>query len=112
MAIHVASLRQFRPDERSERVDRQTALGNPFVVGRDGARDVVIRKFCRWSAGELRSNPRGKFARAFFALEARVHERELAEMDTFLLCWCAPEPCHADVLRGMLVRWRREHRHT
>ena len=56
-------------------------LSNPFVLGRDGSRDEVIAKYRAW----IVTQP---------ALMSALHE--LRGKD--LICWCAPESCHADVL--------------
>lgn len=55
--------------------------GNPFVLGKDGNRDEVIRKYREWLPTQLH-------------LMARLPE--LA--GKVLGCFCAPAPCHADVL--------------
>ena len=62
-------------------VGRPSKWGNPFVLGRDGSRDEVIRKYRAW----IVTQP---------ALMSALHE--LRGKD--LICWCAPESCHADVL--------------
>ena len=61
---------------------------NPFKVGAEGARDEVIAKFRAWSAAQP---------------ELMAHLGELRGKD--LACWCAPLPCHGDVLieLGMTV---------
>ncbi len=61
-------------------VGRPGKWGNPFVVGRDGTREEVIKRykyFILYSAGDL-------------------DLYELRGKD--LVCWCAPEACHADIL--------------
>jgi uncharacterized phage-like protein YoqJ len=62
-------------------IGRPTKWGNPFVIGRDGSRHEVVAKY--------RSHLLGN-ARLMAALP------ELAGKD--LVCWCAPEACHGDVL--------------
>lgn len=62
-------------------VGRPSKWGNPFQIGRDGDREEVISKFTGWL---LNSSP----------LLSNLHE--LRGKD--LVCWCAPEACHADVL--------------
>jgi hypothetical protein len=62
-------------------VGRPSKWGNPFVIGRDGSRDEVIAKYRAWIVRQP-------------ALMAALHE--LRGKD--LVCWCAPERCHADVL--------------
>lgn len=63
-------------------VGRPTKYGNPFEIGRDGTREQVIAKYRRYldEHPELVSSAKA---------ELRGHD---------LVCWCAPLPCHADVL--------------
>ena len=56
-------------------------VGQSFVIGRDGTRDEVVAKYRAW----ILRQP---------ALMAALHELP----DKNLVCWCAPERCHADVL--------------
>ena len=63
------------------RVDRETKWGNPLVVGKDGSRTEVIEKYGAW----LLTQP--QLLAALPELTGRN-----------LVCWCAPLPCHADVL--------------
>lgn len=63
-------------------VGRPTMFGNPFSVPHDGTRKEVIEKFEQY----VRSRP---------DLLAHIR-RELRGKN--LICWCAPLPCHADVL--------------
>src|SRR5437867_8640568 len=63
-------------------VGRPSPFGNPFVIGRDGDRGAVIHKYRAWLLAQA-------------ALVERVR-RELA--GKVLGCWCAPLPCHGDVL--------------
>jgi hypothetical protein len=60
---------------------RGSRWGNPFKSPRDGSRDEVIAKYERW----LVRQP--ELVAALPELRGKV-----------LACWCAPEPCHADVL--------------
>jgi hypothetical protein len=62
-------------------VGRPSKWGNPFVIGRDGSRDEVIAKYRAWIVREP-------------ALMAALHELRGQN----LVCWCAPERCHAEVL--------------
>lgn len=61
-------------------VGRPTKWGNPFVIGQDGTREEVIEKYRVYILTE----------RWFNGIE------ELRGKD--LVCWCAPKPCHADIL--------------
>lgn len=62
-------------------VGRPSKWGNPFVIGRDGDRCAVIRKYADW----LTRQP--ELLAALGELRGRR-----------LVCWCAPQACHADVL--------------
>ena len=62
-------------------IGRPSKWGNPFVIGRDGDRRDVVRKYESW----VQTQP---------ALMASL--RELRGKD--LVCWCAPQACHGDVL--------------
>jgi len=71
-----------RVGERGVRVDRDSILGNPFVITRRSTRQVVI---------------------AQYAIYLRTHIEELwptlfGLRGTRLLCHCRPERCHAEVL--------------
>lgn len=63
-------------------VGRPSVWGNPFRIGPDGSRAEVIAKYRAW----ILARPK-LVARARVELRGRV-----------LACWCAPAPCHADVL--------------
>jgi hypothetical protein len=61
-------------------IGRPSKWGNPFVIGKDGTRQDVIEKY-------------RAYALATFSE---------AELETLrgqdLVCWCAPQACHGDVL--------------
>ena len=62
-------------------VGRPTKWGNPYIIGKDGDRDEVLRKYEEW----LKSSP--SLLSALPELRGKV-----------LACWCAPMKCHADIL--------------
>lgn len=65
------------------RIDRKTAWGNPFELPADGDRDTVIRNY---DAHYLPHKP--SLTGNLSTLRGKA-----------LGCWCAPEPCHGDVLK-------------
>ncbi|MBI1684279.1 DUF4326 domain-containing protein [Caulobacter hibisci] len=76
---------------------RGSKWGNPFRIGPDGDRDAVIAKHARWLAGQH------GLLRALDELRGRD-----------LVCYCAPQRCHADLLltlangsRAVRVAWWR-----
>jgi hypothetical protein len=64
------------------RIDRKSKWGNPFVLGPDGDRDTVIR---RYHEEHLQYQP--SLLTALDELRGKA-----------LGCWCAPDRCHGDVL--------------
>jgi hypothetical protein len=58
-----------------------TTWGNPFIIGRDGTREEVIKKYRDY----VLNSPE---------LMAKLPELE----GKILACWCAPLACHADIL--------------
>lgn len=62
-------------------IGRPSKWGNPFVIGKDGTREEVIAKY-----------------RAWIVTQAHLIEAlgELRGKD--LICFCAPQACHGDVL--------------
>jgi Domain of unknown function (DUF4326) len=63
-------------------VGRPSIYGNPFRVAPNGDLRAGVEQYRKW----LLAQPK---------LVARV-KRELRGKN--LVCWCAPQPCHADVL--------------
>ena len=64
---------------------RVSIFANPFRIGPDGSRDEVLAKYRQY----LRDNPL-LVGRARRELKGKV-----------LACWCAPEPCHAEILAAV-----------
>jgi hypothetical protein len=62
-------------------IGRGSKWGNPFWIGSDGDRAAVIAKYERWLADQH------QLLRALDELRARD-----------VLCFCAPKPCHGDLL--------------
>jgi hypothetical protein len=68
---------------------RGSKFGNPFEMPRDGSREEVIEKYEAWllTANENSTPPMRITFEDLLALRGKD-----------LVCWCAPEVCHADVL--------------
>jgi hypothetical protein len=74
-----------RRDHYDVYVGRPSKWGNPFVVGRDGSRADVIAKY-----------------RAYLLDRPALVDACRRELRGKVLgCWCAPRPCHADVLAAI-----------
>jgi hypothetical protein len=62
-------------------IGRPGKWGNPFVVGRDGGREQVVALYRRWIMSQSR----------LLGSLGELRGRDL-------VCYCAPLPCHGDVL--------------
>ena len=74
-----------RRDPHDVYIGRPSKWGNPFVVGPDGDREDVILKYTDW----LLDQPA--------LMQMIVPELRGKRLG----CWCAPAPCHGDVLAHM-----------
>lgn len=63
-------------------VGRGSPWGNPFKIGIDGTRQEVIAMFKVYAIARLKSEP----------------DWLLPLQGKDLVCWCSPQPCHADIL--------------
>lgn len=63
-------------------IGRPSKFGNPFVIGKNGDRETVIMKYRKY----LMQRPE--------LIQAAKTELK----GKSLICYCAPLPCHGDVL--------------
>lgn len=67
-------------------IGRGSVWGNPFIVGADGERERVIAKFRQYALWRLEREPNW--------LEP-LRGKDLA-------CYCAPKPCHGNVIKELM----------
>ena len=68
-------------------IGRPSKWGNPFVIGKDGNRQEVIKKYKQ------------------YVLNSPELMKSLPELkDKVLGCWCKPQACHGDVLIELLEK--------
>jgi hypothetical protein len=78
-------------------------LANPFKIGKDGTREECLWKYAAYLATQLERHARPlrvtpQEALAGFKISAiRIAWKELTR-DSVLGCWCAPKPCHCEVI--------------
>ena len=79
-------------------IGRPSVLGNPFKIGPDGSRDDVIEKYRHWLWVHIQStdNVYNKLMQIVKLINSGKH--------TYLICWCAPLPCHGDVIKKA-IEW-------
>lgn len=64
-------------------------LGNPYTIGKDGARAEVIAKYRDYFLLQLETDPLFK-------------QRVLEASEHTCACYCKPNDCHGDVIKGYL----------
>lgn len=68
-------------------IGRPSIWGNPFAIGRDGTRQQVLMKY------------EAKLRVLNIMLNGALFEYIRTELAGKTLgCWCAPQPCHGDIL--------------
>lgn len=77
--VNVRSGKYYAPQDIY--VGRPSKWGNPFTIGKDGTREEVIAKYREWVLDQV-----------------GLMEEIRTLRGKNLVCWCAPLPCHADVL--------------
>jgi hypothetical protein len=75
-------------------IGRGSPWGNPFVIGKDGTREEVIRKY----EEDVMRSP---------ATQQLIREHLRGK---HLVCFCSPKPCHGDVLLRIANEVSHEHR--
>lgn len=79
-------------DEYDVRIDRATRWGNPFLMNDESDRTAVIASYRKWV---LTSD-----SLAADWIRRHVHQLRGKRLG----CWCAPRPCHGDVLLELAER--------
>lgn len=77
-------------------VGRPTILGNPHTL-QEYTRPDAIARYRLWLRQQWQLQ--GEVHAALLQLARRYHERG----ELTLLCWCAPRPCHAEVIREAVL---------
>ena len=79
-----------------------SVLGNPFMMGGEGRRAKVIDEYRRWLWGKMK-DPDSKQLWAIKHL-ASISMGHDGRYPVNLVCWCAPLPCHGDVIKAA-IEW-------
>ncbi len=88
----IYNYRTYDPQRDGEAVPvtRKTPFGNPFRIGKGETREQVIEKFRHYFYDRIKTDEQFK-------------KDVLKDLrGKHLLCWCAPFPCHAEVIREWL----------
>ncbi len=99
MHVTVTNKRRHTPEGvPAVYIGRPSSLGNPFKMSKTMGREEVIARYAAWLDAQL-VEPDSAAARELARLRAILQERGALT----LVCWCAPLPCHGDVIRERLL---------
>jgi hypothetical protein len=85
----------------------QSALANPFRVGKDGDRAMVVEKYRHWLWSQIVQGVRGEYqtkaglrgeSNAAYSELIMLTKRVMRGETLELACYCAPMACHGDVI--------------
>lgn len=71
-------------------------LANPFPLNHEDERDNVLAQYRNWLYEKMNSDS-PQLAELY-----RLKKLYDQGQDLVLLCWCAPKPCHGDVIKEIL----------
>lgn len=103
--IHIRNVRDFTGPMLvgiSIYLGRPSALGNPFIVGRDGGHAMILRLYREWFLEQMQEvdSPAASLFYTLYDIGARF--------DLTLLCWCRPHHCHVDIVAKYLKRYTKD----
>ena len=82
----------LRKEKYEVYIGRGSIFGNPFIIGKDGNRQDVIKKYEEWIRKWM-------YNRAFFKHTSPLgHAIWTLPEDAVLGCYCAPKACHGDII--------------
>jgi hypothetical protein len=113
MDIQVVNQKTFKnqapPDAIIYYVGRPSMFGNTTPISRMNPRERVVEEYAAWLDDEITTD--SPVRHEFFRLV------DIAKTDPLILvCWCAPQACHADILKNRIEReiiaeeaWKKSH---
>lgn len=78
-------------------IGRPTVLGNPYVIGKNGTREEVIKKYEEWLREQIKDKNTPQYK--FMSMLVRQYRDG---KDIHLICWCKPLACHGDIIKELV----------
>jgi hypothetical protein len=90
------AISDFKPEvgEVMIHVDRPSILGNPYAVNSRRTREQAIEEYRAFLEHQMKRRKGPVYDEI-----CRIAEYVLNGQDVILMCWCAPLPCHAGVVK-------------
>lgn len=98
VVIYIRNKKRWKQQEDSFYVGRPSPLSNPFIITESQTRAICIERYTSMLISAIQQNdPRIISALQKIESHLKIHGK------VNLVCWCSPEPCHADVIRNILL---------
>ena len=72
----------LRKEKYTVYIGRGSGFGNPFIIGKSGTREKVIKKYEKW----VRES------------SILLQQISILPKDAILGCYCKPKACHGDII--------------
>ena len=82
------------------RVDRTSALGNPFYMANETQRDKVCDQYQEYFNKKVTEKTDKQFMD-----ELRAIYKLAKTGDVYLACWCYPKRCHAETIKTFIEKY-------
>ena len=79
-------------------VGRPSPLANPFKIEGDQTREIVLQRYGAMLKSAITKRD-AQIITALHNIEAYLQEHGKCN----LICYCSPKPCHADIIRQVLI---------
>lgn len=79
------------------RIDRTTVLGNPYIIGKHGTREDVVRKYREDLPKLYHDDPQIR------QVIDNIRRFPIVQ----LACWCAPLLCHGDAIKDFILEYEK-----
>lgn len=94
--ITIINKRNSKNTEDEVYIGRPSIAGNPFQITKEHSRDDVIKQYREWLPINFRTSK--KLQEFIIACQ----QRHLSGEHIKLVCYCAPLPCHGDVIKEFI----------
>ena len=95
--ITVGRVNALKTDHTNIRVDRKSALGNPYYMANESMRDDVCNKYQAYlDKSTTTDNPK------IMTELKHIYDEVKKGNNVNLQCWCAPKRCHADSIKALI----------
>lgn len=84
--------------EENEYIGRGSPLGNPFKITDKMPREAAIKAYAKWLLEQIQAGNQEVIGEL-----DRLAGIAMSKGKLVLRCYCAPKPCHGDVIKRVLL---------